>query len=211
MEENKITRLTVQKKNPDRVNVYLDGTFAFGLYMDTAAWLEVGQILSDEKIHELQSTDRKREIIVKALEFISYKPRTVGETKKKLREAGFEDDIIADAVKELKKDGLLNDARYARQWVEERQMLRPRSRRVLEMELRRKGISDTLIQRTVEDVDDYASAYEIASNRLYKYNGLSEFDFRRKLGAYLSGKGYTYDVISEVGEKLWKQVNTSDE
>lgn len=211
MEENKITRLTVQKKNPDRVNVYLDGTFAFGLYMDTAAWLEVGQILSDEKIHELQSTDRKREVIVKALEFISYKPRTVGETKKKLREAGFEDDIIADAVKELKKDGLLNDARYARQWVEERQMLRPRSRRVLEMELRRKGISDTLIQRTVEDVDDYASAYEIASNRLYKYNGLSEFDFRRKLGAYLSGKGYTYDVISEVGEKLWKQVNTSDE
>ena len=211
MEENKITRLTVQKKNPDRVNVYLDGTFAFGLYMDTAAWLEVGQILSDEKIHELQSTDRKREIIVKALEFISYKPRTVGETKKKLREAGFEDDIIADAVKELKKDGLLNDARYARQWVEERQMLRPRSRRVLEMELRRKGISDTLIQRTVEDVDDYASAYEIASNRLYKYNGLSEFDFRRKLRAYLSGKGYTYDVISEVGEKLWKQVNTSDE
>ena len=50
MAGNKITRIVVQKRNPDRVNIYLDGEFAFGLYRDTAAWLEVGQELSDNQI-----------------------------------------------------------------------------------------------------------------------------------------------------------------
>ena len=211
MEENKITRLTVQKKNPDRVNVYLDGAFAFGLYQDTAAWLEVGQVLSDEKITELLSADHKREVLVKALEFISYKPRTVRETKQKLREAGFEEELISQTIREIKREGLLNDERYAEQWVEERQRLRPRSSRVLAMELRRKGISDTLIQSAIEDVDDFQSAYEVASNRIYKYEGLSEFDFRRKLGNYLYGKGYSWDVISDVQDKLWEEINDSEE
>ena len=71
MEKNKITRLAVQKKNPKRVNVYLDDSFAFGLFRETAAWLEKGQILSDEKIKELLETDQKNEVYNNALDFIS--------------------------------------------------------------------------------------------------------------------------------------------
>ena len=190
MEENKITRLAVQRKNPKRVNVYLDGSFAFGLYRDTAAWLEVGQTLSDQ---------------------ISYRPRTVFETRKKLEDEGFDETLISGTINALTENGLLDDKRFAEQWVEERKALKPSSRRALQYELHRKGISDYLIQSATEAVDDFQAAYEIAEKHLYRYEGLSKFEFRKKLGNYLAGKGFPYDVISDVTLELWKNINASSQ
>ena len=207
--ENRITRLAVQKKNPKRVNVYLDGNFAFGLYRDTAAWLEIGQVLSDEKINELLVKDQEREVYQKAVEFISYKPRTSEETRRKLQKAGYDESLIEKTLEQLTAYGLLNDESYAGQWVDERKRLKPRSKRMLAYELRKKGISDDLIQSAVEDVDDFQSAREIAESRLYRYEGLSKFEFRNKLGNYLAGKGFSYDVISETTRTLWEQMNSS--
>ena len=211
MDENKITRLAVQKKNPKRVNVYLDGNFAFGLYRDTAAWLQIGQSLSDEKIKELLDKDLKAEICQKALEFISFKPRTVQETRKKLADLEYSEDLIEETLHDLTENGILNDELYAGPWVEERTRLNPKSKRVLAYELRRKGISDDLIQSAVEEVDDYQSAYEIAKKRLYRYESLPKPDFQRKLGNFLAGRGYSYDVISETTRNLWTEKTTSAE
>ena len=66
-----------------------------------------------------------------------------------------------------------------------------------------------MIQSAVENVDDYQSALEIAEKRLYRYDGLSKFEFRNKLGSYLAGKGYSFDVISETTQELWNRINTS--
>ena len=178
MNGNKITRLAVQKKNPKRINVYLDGNFAFGLYRDTAAWLEIGQVLTDDKISELLAADKKNEVMIKALDFISYKARTSQETRIKLLKAGYDENLIEKTLEQLSENGLLNDKEYAVQWVEDRQYLKPRSRRMLTYELRKKGISDEMIQSAVENVDDYQSALEIAEKRLYRYDGLSKFEFR---------------------------------
>ena len=209
MEENKITRLAVQKKNPKRVNVYLDGNFAFGLYRDTAAWLETGQMLSDEKIKELLEKDQQAEVYQKALDFIAYRPRTAQETRRKLQQAGYEAFLIDNTIAALSDNGLLNDEYYAQQWVEERMRLKPRSKRVLIYELRQKGIPDDVIQSAVEEVDDFRSAYEAAEGRLSRYEGLSKFEFRNKLGSFLAGKGYSYEVIAEVTQELWKEISTS--
>ena len=209
MEENKITRLAVQKKNPKRVNVYLDGDFAFGLYRDTAAWLETGQMLSDEKIKELLEKDQQAEVYQKALDFIAYRPRTAQETRRKLQQAGYEAFLIDNTIAALSDNGLLNDEYYAQQWVEERMRLKPRSKRVLIYELRQKGIPDVVIQSAVEEVDDFRSAYEAAEGRLSRYEGLSKFEFRNKLGSFLAGKGYSYEVIAEVTQELWKEISTS--
>ena len=211
MAENKITRLAAQKKNPKRINVYLDGNFAFGLFRDTAAWLEIGLVLSDEKIKELLEKDLQAEVYQKALDYISFKPRTIRETRSKLRQQGYEDFLVDNTIKVLTENGLLDDKWYAEQWVEERQRLKPRSRHALFFELRKRGIPDDLIQSAVEDVDDFQSAYEVAESRLFRYEELPKFEFRNKLGSYLAGKGYSYDVISEVTRKLWKQLNSSAE
>ncbi len=206
---NVITRIAVQKKNPRRVNIYLDGEFAFGLYKETAVWLEVGQVLSDEKIKKLLDEDLKTEVYTKALGYISYKQRTVRETSKRLQKDGYDEKLIEEAISRLSDSGLLNDQSFAEQWVEERQSLKPRSRRALRQELQRKGIPENLIQSAVEDVDDFQTACEIAAGRVWRYEGLSEFDFRKKLGTYLAGKGFQFDVIDEVTRKLWKRIQSS--
>ena len=209
MEENKITRLAVQKKNPNRVNVYLDGNFAFGLYKDNAAWLEIGQVLSDAKIKQLLDKDQKSEVYLKALDFISYKPRTSEETRRKLLQAGYDEVLIEGTISDLLENGILDDKSYAEQWVEERLRLKPRSKRFLIFELRKKGISKDLIQSAVEDVDDFQSAYDLAESRLFRYEKLPRMEFRRKLGNYLVEKGYSYDVISVITQDLWKKINAS--
>ncbi len=211
MEKNKITRLAVQKKNPKRVNVYLDDSFAFGLLRETAAWLEKGQILSDEKIKELLETDQKNEVYNKALDFISYKPRSVQETYKKLHEAGFDEAVIHETLSKLSENGLLNDRIYAQNWVAERMELKPKSRRALEYELRKKGIPDRLIQSAVEDVDDFQAALEVAESRLSRFEGLPKFEFRKKMGNFLAGKGFSYDIISEVTQIMWNKIQSSTE
>lgn len=209
MAENIITRLAVQRKDPKRVNVYLDGNFAFGLYRDTAAWLEVGQILSDEKIKKLLDEDQKADVYVKATDFISYRPRTVFETRRKLEDEGFDETLINETISRLIENGLLNDKDFAEQWVEERKILKPSSRRVLQYELHRKGIPDHLIQSATEAVDDFQAAYEIAEKRLYRYEDLPRLEFRKKLGNYLAGKGFSYDVITEVTRELWENISAS--
>ncbi len=209
MGENRITRLAIQKRNPNRVNIYLDGEFAFGLYRETACWLESGQILSDEKINELLAKDKKAEAYKRALDYISYKPRTTRETEKKLLDEGYDETLVSETIDTLTENGLLNDAQYAELWVEERQRLKPRSSRMLQYELRRKGIPDELIQTALEDVDNFQAALEIAEHRAERYSTLPAFEFRKKLGNYLAGKGFTYDVIREVVIAVREKIDTS--
>ena len=83
--ERKITALQAQKRNPQRVNVYLDGEFAFGLSRITAAWLQIGQVLSEEKIVELQAADEIEVAYQKALHYLSFRTRSEDEVRKNLR------------------------------------------------------------------------------------------------------------------------------
>lgn len=209
MNENKITRLAVQKDNPRRVNVFINGNFAFGIYKETAAWLKIGQNLSDEKINELLLTDKKKDVMFRAIDYISYKPRTTYETRKKLLIAGYDEMLIDLTLSHLSENGLLNDKAYADRWVAERLRLKPRSKRMLTYELRKKGIPEDLIQSAVEDVDDLESALEISKKRLFRYEGFSKYEFRSKLGNFLAGKGFSFEIISETIDIMWHQINSS--
>jgi regulatory protein len=71
-----ITALRFQKRNKNRVNVYLDGQFAFGLVAIEAARLRVGQTLSDNDVARLQMRDEVERAYERALNFLSYRPRS---------------------------------------------------------------------------------------------------------------------------------------
>ncbi|NJM52668.1 MAG: hypothetical protein HC846_04275 [Blastocatellia bacterium] len=83
-----ITALKVQAKAKDRVNVSLDGEFAFGLALIHALWLKIGQQLSDAEIAELQAADTLEKAQQRALNLISYRPRSVKEVKQRLKKGG---------------------------------------------------------------------------------------------------------------------------
>ncbi len=146
----RITAIEPQQKNPQRVNVYLDGEFAFGLASIVAAWLKVGQELGEEKIASLKAEDEREVTYQKALHFLSYRPRSSAEVRQNLSKRGISESLIDETVNRLQEAGLVNDEAFARAWVENRNTFRPSGKPALRMELRRKGLSDEIVQSVLD-------------------------------------------------------------
>jgi len=203
----KITALEVQKKNPNRVNVYLDGEFAFGLARIVAAWLRTGQELSEEKIEQLQAEDARERAFQQAMHFLSYRARSESEIRQNLRKHEIPEPLIEQTLERLRQDGLANDHQFARAWVENRSVFRPRSRRLMAMELRQKGLTEEAVSSAVERVDDEALAYEAAQKRAARFKGLEWNEFRKKLSDFLARRGFSYSVIAPVVTRIWNEAH----
>ncbi len=124
----RISAIEPQQKNPQRVNIYLDGEFAFGLALITAGWLKVGQELSAEKITALQAEDANEMAYQKALHYLSYRPRSSAEVRQNLLKRNIPSAAVEATLDRLQAARLVNDQEFARAWVENRNTFRPRSR-----------------------------------------------------------------------------------
>lgn len=207
----KITALVVQKKNPNRVNIYLDGEFAFGLARITAAWLQRGQELSNEKITQMQAEDARERAFQQAMLFLSYRVRSEKEIRQNLFKHEIPEEVIEQTLERLRESGLVNDNQFARVWVENRNTFRPRSRRALTMELRQKGLDDETVQAAVSNLDENALAYESANKRAGRLKGLEWDEFRKKLSEYLARRGFPYSVIAPVVTQIWNKVHAEEQ
>jgi regulatory protein len=206
----KITAIEPQK-NRNRVSIHLDGEFAFGLARITAAWLKNGDELSEEKIAKLQVEDARERAYQQAMLFLSYRARSEKEIRQNLRKHEIPDEVIEQTLEKLRGDGLANDNKFARIWVENRNTFRPRSRRVLTMELRQKGLDDETVQAAVADVDEDALAYESARKRANRFKSLEWTEFRKKLSEYLARRGFSYSVIAPVVTRVWNETHVQEE
>ena len=197
----KITSLSFQKRTSDRVNVYLDGEFAFGLPVLEATKLKVGQELGDADIADLLASDVAQRAYDRAVRFLSYRPRSVWEVIRNLIRAGVDESLIEAVIERLTHQGYLNDAEFARFWVGDRQRFRPKGARALRQELRQKGVSDAVIDETLVDLDPMASALAAGRPRALRLASLAEadpFTFRRKLSGFLLRRGFDYGIVREV-------------
>lgn len=202
----KITALSVQKRNPQRVNVELDGEFAFGLARIVAAWLQVGQDLSEEKIAQLQSEDGREVTYQQALRFLSYRPRAEAEIRKNLQGHGSSEEEIRAALERLRRSGLVEDTRFAQQWVDNRSEMRPRSRRALAYELHQRGVDRQVIEETVAGLDDEQLAYQAGSRQARRWCNLEWSEFRQKMYAYLSRRGFGFESTSPAVARIWAEL-----
>ena len=206
----KITAIEVQKKSSNRVNIHLDGEFAFGLARIVAAWLRVGQELSDEKIEQLIAEDARERAYQQSMLLLSYRARSEAEIRQNLHKHEIPDPVIEQTLERLRQEGLANDNQFAQAWVENRTTFRPRSRRLMAMELRQKGLEDEAIQSAIETVDDNASAYEAAQKRAARFKGLEWNEFRRKLSEFLGRRGFSYSVIAPVVTRIWNETHADE-
>lgn len=207
MVEKTITAITIQKKNPDRVSIYLDGDYAFGLSTIVAAWLHPGQKLTEQKISELREKDGVEVAYLRALKLLDYRARTKKEISQKLKEKGYDSDQIDPVIERLENAGLVEDARYAQMWVENRNEFHPRSQRLIQMEMRHKGIEDDVIRNAlVDSANDLELATRAAKQQIRKYQDLEWTDFRKKLGAFLMRRGFSYGTIAPVVQSMWESV-----
>lgn len=205
--EHKITAIKAQKKNPNRVNIYLDDEYAFSLARIVASWLQVGQVVDDQKIETLKEQDGEEKAFQRALFMIGYRPRSEQEVQMKLVTFGYSNELINRVLERLRRTDILNDERFARQWIENRSFFRPRSRRLMAVELRYKGVPENVIQKTVEEGDeDEKLAYDAAQKRAHRLESLNWEEFRKKLSDYLGRRGFSYDLISIVVRQVWSEL-----
>jgi regulatory protein len=197
-----ITALQFQKRNKDRVNVYIDGRFAFGLAAIEAVHLKVGQTLSDDDIARLQVQDEVERAYERALNFLSYRPRSEAEVRRNLRKKDVEEAVIETVVDRLMRAGLLDDREFARYWVENRLRFKPRGSRALRHELREKGVSDSVIADALANLDEETAARQVAEIGAHRLSQLGPRDFRRKLVAYMARRGFSYAVSEPLVEEM---------
>jgi regulatory protein len=207
-----ITAIEPQKNHPERVNIHLDGEFGFGLARVTAGWLEVGQELTRDKIAALQAEDAGETAYQKALHFISFRPRSSAEVRRNLAKRGIPEQLVGEAIDRLTRAGLVNDVEFARAWVENRNTFHPRSKSALRMELRRKGLSDEVVQPVLDEgVNEETLAFETARKYARRLAGLGKLEFRQKLSGYLARRGFSYTVLSPIISEVWKEIQMADE
>ncbi len=209
---SKITALKVQLRNPNRVNVYLDNQFAFGLARIVAVWLKVGMVLSDDKIAALQAQDGCETAYQQALHFISYRPRSEMEVRKKLIEKGTDEEVVDTVLARLQAAQLVGDENFAKMWVENRVTFRPRSHRMLRYELKQKGVEEETIQMALTEVEnDPELAYQAGLRYARRLEGLDWELFRKRLGGFLGRRGFSYGTIAPVLRRIWEETKSAEQ
>ena len=207
----RITAIEPQQKNPQRVNIYLGGEFAFGLAAIVAAWLKAGQDLDEGEIARLKAADEHEVTYQKALHFLSFRPRSSMEVRQNLSKRRIPEALIDETIERLQKAKLVNDEAFAQAWVENRNSFHPRGKAALRSELRRKGLSDEIVQSVLDkQVNEETLAIIAARKYAQRLAGLEWPEFRQKLGGFLSRRGFSYDTLAPVVSEIWKESQMAD-
>ncbi len=205
-----VTALEAQRRNKERVNVYLDGEFAFGLNMLDAARLSRGQVLSDEEVAALRDRDEVAQAYDRAVGFLSFRPRSTAEIRRNLVEKETPDEVIEIVIARLLEQGYADDAAFTRFWVSNRMEFKPLSTRALRYELREKGIATDIIDEALAAVDPTEAAYRAAKDKARRLSGSTKQDFRKKVGGLLARRGFNYDTARTVIDQLIEELTEED-
>ncbi len=140
-----------------------------------------------------------------AYRYLTYRPRSRAEVEAKLRDKGFDEEVVQSAVSGLFRLGYLDDEKFARLWAESRVRLRAFGRRRIERELREKGIDPSIVRETMDGVfvadQEIDIAKKAAARKVKGMNSLDRETRRRRLAGFLERKGFPYDVIRVVLKK----------
>jgi regulatory protein len=204
----KITGITAQQKDKNRINVMVDGKYRFSLdifqYADLG--IKIGKEYSDEELHVLEAESQFGKVYARALEYCLMRPHSSREVRdylyRKTRESrtktgemkkGVASEITSRVFDRLVKKGYVDDEKFTRYWVENRSLTKGASRRKLQAELRAKGIESTIIERHLADStrsDESELAKIIAKKR-------KRYPDNQKLMQYLARQGFSYDDIKQ--------------
>lgn len=202
----KITRIE-SGKSRKRANVVFDSSNILTLHKNAVveAGLGVGQELTEKQIQKLKNSDLLHRCIDAALNYLSYRPRSEAELKKRLYQHGFDEQTSETAVKRLKEHNLINDLEFAKYWRDNRISFNPKSRTMLKKELQQKGVDAETAHEIASEVDDESAAYNAARKKARIWAKLGYEKFRNKLINYLRWRGFGFEIINTVCMRLWEE------
>jgi regulatory protein len=146
-----------------------------------------------------------------ALRFLAQRPRSEREVRQRLARAGATEAEVERVLAQLRRHALVDDAAFARYWVDQRQAFRPRGSRRLRAELRQHGIASELAQRAAAEVEPNSDedAYRLAAKRarvlLATSSPTADAHLRQRLASFLARRGYDWETISIVLDRVIAQ------
>ena len=210
--EGTITRLDPQDNNADRVSVFLDGEFAFGIHEDLVVrhGLRVGTRLTLEDIREIESDEAYVDAKQTALDYLAYKPRTEQEVRRKLRKQDVSRPVVDDVIARLYELEYLDDESYAHDYAHNRFSSKKYGPVRIRRELEERGIDRHLAEAAVDELFSEKSAEGAAwAHAEKRWPRLADEDDprrrRQKLYRYLRRRGFTADTIRPILDELERE------
>ena len=205
-----ISDIQPQKRNQQRVNIYVGGQYAFSLSLTAAAELKIGQPLTPELLAQVRSQDEFDKARLTAERFLSYRPRSTAEVRQNLLRKEIPVPLVEQVIRNLQERHLLDDVAFARYWIEQRESFKPRGALALRQELQQKGLEQHIIEAVLTRLDDTSSARRAAEKQAQRWSHLPWEAFSQKMGSFLQRRGFDYDTIRQVTRAVW-QAQAADE
>jgi regulatory protein len=210
-----VTGITARRRERGRFMIAISGSPAFTLSEEILfrSGLQIGDELDTAAISRLLADDEVSRSTEAALHFLAYRARSEQEVRDRLKRGSFSPEAIDATILRLNDWRYLDDADFARRWVESRARGKPRGQRLLQQELRQKGIdAETSKQVIAEaDLDEVTAATDLARKRLSTMKGEDPVAIKRKIGAYLARRGYGFDVVRKALERATGEPMDQDE
>jgi regulatory protein len=212
----RITALEPQANNPERINLYVDGRFL--LSVNAAIVLQMGlrleQELLPDQLEQLRREEAEQRAIDRALNYLSFRPRSREEVRRYLRRKETPPEIIDAALARLDRLDFVNDHSFAEFWIGTREQFSPRGARALKNELRMKGVDREVVNELVDDEQDGERALRAGHKKamsLVNVPGMDYATFRNRLGSFLQRRGFGYEVTTRTVRALWKELGSTEE
>jgi regulatory protein len=205
--EKVITKIEIQKRNKDRVNVFINGEFAFACSSELVYThgLKQDKKVDMESLQEVVAEDNYLKCKNSALKIMERGYKTEKEMYDKLILKGYEEKTIARTMEFLKSYNMLNDEAYSRLYIKDK--VKSQGKNKIKNDLLRKGIHKELLEEKLSEIDsasEYNTAFKMAEKK-YAVIIKTEKDYRKigkKLWDYLMRSGYSGDIIEDIIRKL---------
>ncbi len=200
-----VTEIRPQRRDSGKYNIFIDGEYAFALYPQDIAYFKIKE--NQEIKKETYDFIEENLIYIKAqdtaLNYIGYQMRTEQQVREKLAEKEFSEKNIEKVIAFLQKYNYINDRTYATTYIKQRQKSKPRSAFLLGRELKQKGVTEEVLQETLEaveidEVDDALFWVQKKSRGVWPLDQKKE----KQLIGFLQRKGYRYGVIKDAFAKM---------
>ena len=196
------------QKSKRRVNIYLDGKFGFGLDLESfmKLGLKVEDEITEDEIEEIVKKANFQKTLDKLLRFVMLRPRSEKEIRLWLKKYKIHESLFMELFNRLKRLDLIDDQKFARWWVEQRMSFRPKSKRILNNELRIKGLNKNIIEDVLSEIeiDEIKIAKKLLEKKKYKWEKLPILEARKKMGDFLARKGFAWDKVKKAIDALTK-------
>jgi regulatory protein len=197
----RITALKSQQRNRNRVSVFLDDRYAFGLDQELVIklGLHAGLEIDAARLTQIAVEAERKKAMDASFNLLSYRARSRREIETRLKRKGVSETVVSETTRRLAELGLLDDLKFAEAFARDRLEFARKGKRVIYAELRRKGVPKPVVEQVLaRTADEDSAASAVLEKVARRYAGLEPRERYRKLHGLLLRRGFSFETIEHV-------------